>query len=343
MSGLNIILGYDTKPDSYVGGIYLYWCLYEWIPLWGTILSLLFLSRTAMKNSTKKYARIQNQSNTSSHVRAGAGRHGPHRSSTSRSASQARPTGTTLDEENAARQSLLSSSDGGLEYVDNDDGPAYRSTGGTAYTGGGTMSSSGYYSNRYRDEEEGSDSDSARGDGDRDRDTGETRLTGGGYRYSDGSHSQDTKDIYSTPAREGGMSQQAQPYYSDITNNTPMHMNINRGGLMSTGDGNGIGVQGVGDGEGVREGERDGDGYSTQSGETLGAASQISEGQQSIGLYSDSDHYADSGLGEGMLRMRDTNDPQSMQFASELYNYDVQAAFQGGGYNSYRHSTTSYR
>lgn len=54
MSGLNIILGYDNDADRYICGIYLFWTLYEWVPLWGTILSLLFLSRTAMHNSRNR-------------------------------------------------------------------------------------------------------------------------------------------------------------------------------------------------------------------------------------------------------------------------------------------------
>jgi len=206
----------------------------------------------------------------------------------------------TLDEESQqAEQSLLS--EDGFEY-DINEGPLYRSTAGA---------SSGYYSSVYEPGD---------GDGDGDRDTGgysegSTMPDGRGYSNNLSGNSDNTKDIYSTPAVEGE-ARLPHTYYSDVTN-TPMDM-----GRRLAGAGGVNNVDGVDE-----QADLQGDGYSTQSGETLNRASDMSMSGQSH---------------SGLPMLRDTNDPQSMQFASELYNYDVQAAFQGGGY-SYRMSTNSHK
>ena len=51
MLTLNYGFGYASSPSKTVGPILLYWWLYFWIPLWGTVLSLLKLARTKSSDS----------------------------------------------------------------------------------------------------------------------------------------------------------------------------------------------------------------------------------------------------------------------------------------------------
>eukprot|EP01038_Epipyxis_sp_PR26KG_P006607 gene6607-9074_t len=46
---LNYGLGYASRTNAYVGPVFFYWTCYFWLPLWGTILSLLYLSRAHSK------------------------------------------------------------------------------------------------------------------------------------------------------------------------------------------------------------------------------------------------------------------------------------------------------
>lgn len=51
---LNQALGYSTSPDKYVIGWAFFWTFYAWIPLWGPVISLLYLSRSS-STSTSNY------------------------------------------------------------------------------------------------------------------------------------------------------------------------------------------------------------------------------------------------------------------------------------------------
>jgi hypothetical protein len=44
---LNQAFGYASSPDEYIGSWWFYWTFYSWVPLWGPVLSLLYLSRAS--------------------------------------------------------------------------------------------------------------------------------------------------------------------------------------------------------------------------------------------------------------------------------------------------------
>ena len=51
---LNYALGYYNKSGKTVGPVWFYWTAYFWLPLWGPVLALLYLSRSnAQKNGSK--------------------------------------------------------------------------------------------------------------------------------------------------------------------------------------------------------------------------------------------------------------------------------------------------
>jgi len=52
---LNQAFGYATSPDKYIVGWAFFWTFYAWIPLWGPVISLLYLSRSSSTTTSSNY------------------------------------------------------------------------------------------------------------------------------------------------------------------------------------------------------------------------------------------------------------------------------------------------
>ena len=56
---LNQAFGYASSPDEYIISWWFYWTFYSWVPLWGPVLSLLYLSRASSSQAaTSSYQAV---------------------------------------------------------------------------------------------------------------------------------------------------------------------------------------------------------------------------------------------------------------------------------------------
>jgi len=57
---LNQAFGYASSPYEYIGSWWFFWTFYSWVPLWGPVLALLYLSRSSAAASSQAYQSVPN-------------------------------------------------------------------------------------------------------------------------------------------------------------------------------------------------------------------------------------------------------------------------------------------
>lgn len=62
---LDYAMGYSRESNETVGPPFFYWTFYAWVPQWGMVLSLLYLTRSGMRNSADADVDTSNRESSS--------------------------------------------------------------------------------------------------------------------------------------------------------------------------------------------------------------------------------------------------------------------------------------
>ena len=299
MSGLNIILGYDNDADKYICGIYLFWTLYEWLPLWGTILSLLFLSRTAMHNN-------RNRTTTGA---------------SNRSIVSDDTTGTGTDVYSHSTSNTHNThSNNTLPHSSNNTTLLYNDIRSPLVGGDGDMGDGDGFE------------DDRTGGSDMYGDDGELGLGSGlGGDMDDMGGMGSMGDGYDTPYQPV---HNTNTYYTDITQHDDGY-NYNENNSDNS-DGSGGNNNNNTHNNDIDNGHSSNSEYGDDGGRMTHATYMTDDHDHDIGTFRNRTDRPDlSGL-SGRTGLDTPSD--SLQNQSDLYNYDIQNAMTGGNY-SYRYST----